>query len=84
MDVSIRDYIGREKELTAEQVRKLPEGTTVRLHSFDRHGEHVYRDMTIVRSGKKKILSSWDYWDGGRTTKDIKKETDRFCYTEVN
>ena len=39
-DVTIRDYIGRAKEITAEEVRKLPEGSKVIVHRFDRQGCH--------------------------------------------
>jgi hypothetical protein len=80
-DVTIRDYIGSKKELTAEQVRKLPPGASVVLHSFDRWGSHQTLNLTVVQSGKKKILISRD-WYGERIEKPIKKETDRFCYTE--
>lgn len=81
-DITIRDYIGRDKELTAEQVKKLPVGTMVRLHSFDRHGYHQALEMKVVQSGKKKILQRTDFCNG-LITKQIRKETDRFCYTEV-
>lgn len=81
-DVAIQDYIGTKKELTAEKVRKLPVGTRVLLHSFDKHGEHSWIEMTIAKSGNKKILIASDYY-GNKIIKTIRKETGRFCYTEV-
>lgn len=81
-DISIQEYIGYKKELTAEQVRKLPVGARVLLHSFDRHGEHSWMEMTIAKSGNKKILIASDFYDN-KIIKTIRKESGRFCYTEV-
>ena len=81
-DVTIRDYIGFKKELTAAEVKKLPIGSRVILHSFDRYGAHQVLEMTVVQSGKKKVLSANDFYIG-RIEKPIRTETDRFCYTEV-
>ena len=81
-DVTIRDYIGGMKELTAEQVKKLPPGSRVVLHSFDRYGNHQALEAKVVQSGRKKVLIHSD-WDGLSTKKEIRKETDRFCYTAV-
>ena len=79
--ITIRDYIGKEKELTAAEVRKLPEGTKVRVHSFSRRGEHHTLDMTVT-IGTNKYLKAMSMW-GDSIEKPIKKETDRLCYTEV-
>lgn len=81
-DVTIRDYIGRAKEITAEEVMKLPEGSKVIVHRFDRRGVHCTEEMTVVQSYKKKVLMSRDYY-GNKREMPIKRETDRFCYTEV-
>ena len=81
-EVTIQDYIGRQKELTAEQVKKLPVGTTVRYHSFDRWGSHQTLDMTVVAYGKRKVLRASD-WRGYPIEKPIRKTTDRYTYTEV-
>ena len=81
-DIAIQDYIGKKKELTAEQVRKLPVGARIMLHSFDRHGEHHWIEMTIAKSGNKKILIANDFY-GNKIIKTIRKECGRFCYTEV-
>lgn len=81
-DVSIRDYIGYSKELTAEQVRKLTPGSVVRMHSLDRYGAHQYLDMTVVQSGKKKVLVATSFY-GDRVERPIRTATDRMCYTEV-
>lgn len=81
-DITIRDYIGFKKELTAAEVKKLPVGTRVVLHNFDRYGNHNMLDLTVTQSGKKKILTARDFY-GNRIEKPIRTETDRFCYTEV-
>lgn len=81
-DITIRDYIGFKKELTAAEVKKLPVGTRVVLHNFDRYGSHQTLELTVTQSGKKKILTAYDFY-GTRIDKSIKTETDRFCYTEV-
>jgi hypothetical protein len=79
-DVTIRDCIGKAKELTAEEVRKSPVGTRIIRHSFDRYGTHQWREMTVVQSGCSHALA---YRDVDMTTsiKKITKETDRVCYT---
>lgn len=82
MDITIREYLGKHKELTAEQVRKLPVGTKVLRHNFDRYGDHVELELTVTQSGKKKILTTRDYY-GHMIEKSITKETDRVCYSEV-
>lgn len=82
IEVKIQDYVGTKKELTAEQVRKLPVGARIMLHSFDRHGEHHWMEMTIAKSGNKKILIANDFY-GNKIIKTIRKECGRFCYTEV-
>lgn len=81
-DITIRDYIGFKKELTAAEVKKLPVGSAVALHSFDRYGAHQVLELTVTQSGKKKILTAHDFY-GTRIEKPIRTETDRFCYTEV-
>ena len=82
MDVTIRNYLGKHKELTAEQVKKLPAGTRVIRHNFDRYSNHVELELTVTQSGKKKILTARDYY-GNRIEKPISKETDRVCYSEA-
>lgn len=82
MDIKIGEYLGKHKELKAEQVRKLPAGTRVLRHSFDRYGNHVELELTVVQSGKKKILATRDYY-GNRIEKPITKETDKVFYSEV-
>jgi hypothetical protein len=39
-------------------------------------------ELTVVQSGKKKILTMSDYY-GNRIEKPITKETERVCYSEV-
>lgn len=53
-----------EKQLTAAEVKALPVGTEVTLHGYDRRGNHVRRDCTIVQSGKTKKLRSFDWYRG--------------------
>ena len=83
-DVTIRDYIGYEKELTAVQVRSLIEGSKITIHHFDRRGEHC-RLETTVKSHKNKngrVVKELAYSDyDGIGWKPIRKETDRMCYT---
>ena len=81
-DVTIQDYIGNKKELTAEQVKKLPVGSKVVVHSFDRYSSHVTLTMTVVQSGRKKILKTNDFYLG-TIEKPIRQTTDRMTYTEV-
>lgn len=78
--IDIREYIGNEKELTAEEVRRLPVGTTVIQHSFDRHGEHQQFEAQIAKRGKRSVLYRADFFLGP-VYKEIKKETERMCYT---
>ena len=79
--MDIREYIGTERELTYKQVKALAPGSRVRVHTFDRSGVHIITPMTVVRSGKKKILTRMGY-KGYLIEKPIKEETERFCYTE--
>ena len=81
-DVTIRDYIGNAKELTAEEVRRLPTGTKVIIHSFDRRTAYQTLEATVVQRGRQKVLAYHDGY-GMLATKRIAKETDRMCYTEV-
>ena len=78
-DTAIQDYIGKEKEVTAAEVRCMEPGTKVRVHSFDRFGVHQYADMEVA-VGTKKYLTMTDF-NGVVWTKEIKKESDRICYT---
>lgn len=81
-EVDIRDYIGYAKELTADQVRKLPVGTKVIRHSFDRSGNHVTLETMVAQSGRSRVLSYRGY-DGLKEVKKITPETERMCYTEA-
>lgn len=81
-DVTICDYIGLTKELTAAEVRKLPLGTHIIRHHFDRYGNHVWAEMAVVKSGTKTMLKNVSYMDYIELT-PIKKESNRICYTEV-
>ena len=68
-----------ERELTAEQVRRLPEGSHVTVHGTDRHGEAV-RDERYVHMlpGGTVVLISlhpfsegfWAIRKGDRYTQD--------------
>ena len=81
MDVRIEDYVGTKKVLTAEEVRKLPAGSKVEIHSFDRHGEHQWLEFIVTQSGKKKVLVHRDF-SGMPTTKRIGGLREgRQCYT---
>lgn len=82
-DVTIRDYIGTARELTAAEVRRLPAGTRVIRHSFDRRGTHQTLEMTVVRHGCSHALAYRDVVFGLLCVRKIAKETDRMCYTEL-
>lgn len=83
MDVRIEDYVGNKRVLTAEEVRKLPVGAKVEIHSFDRHGEHQWLEYIVTQSGKKKVLVHRDPWSGMPITKRIGGLREgRQCYTE--
>ena len=53
-----------DRELTADQVKKLDLGTKVTVISADRHGECQRGEYKIVYSGKRKILIIHDYYGG--------------------
>lgn len=71
--------LNTHNEVSAEKLKKLPVGTIVIVHSFDRRGEHQQLECKLVYSGKKKVLIYDDYW--GRNTKPITKESDRKWYS---
>lgn len=61
----------RKKILTAAEVRELPIGTAVELHGYDRYGSPSWLELTVVQSGRKKILTTRDYY-GNRIEKQIR------------
>lgn len=46
----------KKRELTPEEVKKLPPETEVHLEGRDRHGELTWLEGHIVPSGKKKVF----------------------------
>lgn len=46
----------REKELTPEEVRKLPPEVEVHLNGHNRHGSPTYIEGHVVQSGKSKAF----------------------------
>lgn len=80
-EVSIQDYIGFEKPLTAEEVRQLPVGSTVKKHTFDRRGTHQWRNMKVVQSGKRKMLKYYVGPFEHMEMEPIRATSDRMCYT---
>ena len=82
--ISIEDYIGTHKLLTAAEVRALPVGSHVLLHHFDRYGAHNALDMQVAQASpdsKRKVLTTYDYY-GVRIIKPITARQN-MCYTEV-
>ena len=65
------------EKLTAAQVRKLPVGTRVDLHGFDRHGIPTWLECTVVQSYRKKVLEYRDV-DGMKTTKNIRDYPNKY------
>ena len=47
----------KKRELTPEEVKKLPPETEVHLEGRDRHGELTWLEGHIVQSGKKKVFA---------------------------
>lgn len=76
------EWLTGKKVLTAEQVKKLPVGTTICRHQcYGKLGEHVWAHCKIVQSGTKKKLSMRDY-HGMQVLKDIENK-ESVAYTEV-
>lgn len=67
-----------QDKLNAEDVRKLPVGSTVIWHGRDRRGYHTELECTLLHSGKKKVLSWWDPGTGLRITKPIRDLPNKF------
>lgn len=63
-------------------MRKLEPGTKIIRHGFDRYTAHTTQEMTVVQSGKKKMLSAVDWYRGTTTLQPIRKESERMCYTK--
>lgn len=82
-DITIHEYVGNLRELTAKEVRSLPVGTKVLRHSFDLHGNYVQTEMTVAQNGREKVLATRDYIRGKRVERTIWEVTDRMCYTET-
>ena len=76
------EWLSGTKVLTAEQVKKLPVGTTICFHQcYGKLGEHIWCNCTIVQFGTKKKLSMRDY-RGMQVLKDIVNK-ENIAYTEV-
>lgn len=71
--------LSTRNEVSAEQLRQMPEGTKVIVHSFDKHGELQHLECTIAVNGRRKVLRYDDYQ--GRNEKPITKESDRKWYS---
>lgn len=83
-EITIQDYTGNKKILEADEVRKLPAGSKVEIHSFDRYGAHQVLEMTVIQSGKKKVLGAYNFYTGNRILKPIVGlDGIRKCYTEA-
>ncbi len=75
--------IRRAKDkLTAAEVRKLPEGTRVDLHGYDRSGTPSWLECTVIRSYKKKLLA-YRNPDGTKATKEIRDYPNKY-YTKAD
>lgn len=76
------EWLSGKKVLTADQVKKLPVGTTICFHQcYGKLGEHIWSNCKIVQSGTKKKLSMRDY-HGMQVLKDIVTK-ENIAYTEV-
>ncbi|MBR2226797.1 MAG: hypothetical protein IJ893_02890 [Bacteroidales bacterium] len=72
-----------ERELTAAEVRKLPEGSMVTIHGTDRYGYPYSRRVFVheTATGKKKLLSINPYGSG---LIDIRTRKGQTYTAEVN
>ena len=59
---------GKQKKVTAAEVKALPEGTAVVLHGRDRRGYSTEIDCEVVKSKRSSALRYWD-----RTTGMVKR-----------
>ncbi|MBQ6577451.1 MAG: hypothetical protein IJL91_06860 [Bacteroidales bacterium] len=76
------EWLYGKKVLTADQVKKLPVGTTICFHQcYGKSGEHIWVNCKIVQSGNRKKLSMRDY-RGMQVLKDIVTK-ENIAYTEV-
>ena len=65
-----------ERELTADQVRRLPEGSHVTVHGTDRHGEAVRdeRYVHVLPGGTVVLMSLQPFSEGFRAI----RKSDRY------
>lgn len=73
------DRLRTKNEITADQVRQLPEGTTVMIHHYDKYGYHVVSKSTLWIRGKRKMLRQWDRF--GPIDHGILTESDKRWYS---
>ena len=76
----IKEAVGSRKILTAQQVKKLPIGSVVWLHSFNRRGEHQMLKLTVTQSYKQKELVTDEDYYGNRIIRRI-DDIPGTCYT---
>ena len=59
---------GKQKKVTAAEVKAMPEGTAVVLHGRDRRGYSTELECTVVKTERSSALRYWD-----RTTGMVKR-----------
>ena len=69
----------RTENATAEELKRMPAGTKVTIHGFDRNGVHQMRPGVLVK-GTKCTLIQVDAADGFDYL-PIRKESDRKWYS---
>jgi len=70
--------IRRDERITAAEVKKLPPGTKVKVHSYDKYGYPCFRECRVtVRGRSVKLQDESPYFT---QLLEIKKETDRRWY----
>ncbi len=69
--------IHKKDKLTAAEVRKLPVGTRVDLHGYDRRGTPQWLECTVAQSYRKKVLS-YRNPDGTKATKEIRDYPNKY------
>ena len=67
----------KNEHLTAAEVRKLPVGSVVELHGYDRFGVPTTLECTVVKSVKSRIMTYHD-WMGNLYKKPIKDYPNKY------
>ena len=74
----VQEWIrSNEREVTAEQVKRMEPWTKVTEIRTDRYGECVRQEYTVTQSGKKRVLTARDGSTWERIVKPIRQDPNR-------